>query len=179
MHPMFIVAIPIVLVIIGMVLNSTGLSFDQPPSSPEQDPAKRGAAELDAYRRFFDVQRKQAVKRQQRVGQYAWLLIVATIGSFIGLYLYTVNKTSVATRVVTVQTLPTEDGKETVLSITLKDSTNVKYLIKQPTGETVEAAKKEGLSKDKVSSYEISQLRTAFNLGDSPVPRGIAVKVSN
>jgi hypothetical protein len=179
MHPMFIVAIPIVLVIIGMVLNSTGLSFDQPPSSPEQDPAKRSVAELDAYRRFFDVQRKQAVKRQQRVSQYAWLLIIATIGSFIGLYMYTVNKTSVATRVVTVQTLPTEDGKETVLSITLKDSTNVKYLIKPPTGETVEAAKKEGLSKDKVSTYEISQLGTAFNLSDSPIAPGIAVKVSN
>jgi len=26
-------------VIVGMVLNSIGLSFDQPPSSPEQDPA--------------------------------------------------------------------------------------------------------------------------------------------
>lgn len=179
MHPMFIVALPLVLVIIGMVLNSTGLSFDQPPSSPEQDPAKRSAAEADAYRRFFDVQRKQAVKRQKRVGQYAWLLIIAVIGSFIWLYMYTVNKTSVATRVATVQTLPTEEGKETVLSITLKDGTNVKYLIKPPTAETLEAVKKEGLSKDKVSSYEMSQLGTAFNFGDSPVSPGIAVKVSN
>jgi len=33
MNPMFIVAIPLVLVIVGMVLNSIGLSFDQPPSS--------------------------------------------------------------------------------------------------------------------------------------------------
>ena len=32
MHPMLIVAIPLVLVIVGMVLNSIGLSFDQPPS---------------------------------------------------------------------------------------------------------------------------------------------------
>jgi uncharacterized membrane protein len=179
MHPMFIVAIPIVLLIIGMVLNSTGLSFDQPRSSPEQDPAKRSVAELDAYRRFFDVQRKQAVKRQQRVSQYAWLLIIATIGSFIGLYMYTVNKTSVATRVMTLQTLPTEEGKETVLSITLRDGTNVKYLIKPPTGETAEATKQEGLSKDKVSSYEISQLGTAFILGGGPVAPGIAIKVSN
>ena len=84
MNPMFIVAIPIVLVIIGMVLNSTGLSFDQPPSSSERDPAKRSAAELDAYRRFFDVQRKQAVKRQARVSQFAWLLMAAIIGSFSG-----------------------------------------------------------------------------------------------
>ncbi len=71
---------------VGMVLNSTGLSFDQPQSSSEQDPAKRSAAEADAYRRFFDVQRKQAIKRQARVGQYAWLLMAAIIGSFIWLY---------------------------------------------------------------------------------------------
>src|SRR5437867_12784023 len=51
MHPMLIVAIPIVLVIVGMVLNSIGLSFDQPPSSAEQDPAKRSAAEREDYRR--------------------------------------------------------------------------------------------------------------------------------
>jgi hypothetical protein len=178
MNPMFIVAIPIVLVIIGMVLNSTGLSFDQPPSSTEQDPAKRGAAEADAYRRFFDVQRKQAVKRQARIGQYGWLLMAAIIGSFIWLYMYTVDKTSLATQIATVQTLPTEDGKETVLSITLKDASNVKYLIKSPTAE-MQASKKDGTSKEKVSSYEMSQLRTAFNVGESPLSPGIAITVAD
>jgi hypothetical protein len=178
MNPMFIVAIPIVLVIIGMVLNSIGLSFDQPPTSSEQDPAKRGAAEADAYRRFFDVQRKQAVKRQARVGQYAWLLMAAIIGSSIWLYMYTVNKTSLATQIDAVQTLPTEDGKEAVLSITLKDGSNVKYLIKAPTAEML-ASKKDGTSKEKVSSYEMSQLRSAFNVGESPLAPGIAVKVAD
>ena len=178
MNPMFIVAIPIVLVVIGMVLNSTGLSFDQPPSSSEQDPAKRSAAELDSYRRFFDLQRKQAVKRQARVGQYAWLLMAAIIGSFIWLYMYTVGKTSLATQIATVQTLPTEEGKETVLSITLKDGSNVKYLIKPPTAE-MSASKKDGTSKEKVSSYEMSQLRTAFNVGESPLSPGIAVTVAD
>ena len=178
MNPMLIVAIPIVLVIIGMVLNSTGLSFDQPPSSSEQDPAKRSAADADAYRRFFDLQRKQAVKRQARVGQYAWLLMAAIIGSFIWLYMYTVNKTSLATQIGAVQTLPTEDGKEAVLSITLKDGSNVKYLIKAPTAEML-ASKKDGASKEKVSSYEMSQLRSAFNVGESPLSPGIAVKVAD
>jgi hypothetical protein len=178
MNPMFIVAIPIVLVVIGMVLNSTGLSFDQPPSSSEQDPAKRSAADADAYRRFFDLQRKQAVKRQARVGQYAWLLMAAIIGSFVWLYMYTVNKTSLATQIGAVQTLPTEDGKEAVLSITLKDGSNVKYLIKAPTAEML-ASKKDGTSKEKVSSYEISQLRSAFNVGESPLSPGIAVKVAD
>ena len=45
MHPIVIVAIPLVLLVAGMVWNSIGLSFDQPPSSAEQDPAKRAAAE--------------------------------------------------------------------------------------------------------------------------------------
>ncbi len=179
MNPMFIVAIPLVLVIVGMVLNSIGLSFDQPPSSPEQDPAKRAAAESETYRRFFDLQRSRAVTRQKRVGQYAWLLMVAIIGSFIWLYMYTVNKTTVATQIATLQTLGTEEGKEMVLSVTLKDGSNVKYLIKPPTAGILEAVKKEGISKEKVSSWEMSQLGTAFNIGENPLPLGVAVKVAN
>jgi len=143
MNPMFIVAIPIVLVIVGMVLNSFDLGFNQPPSSAEQDPAKRAAAEGDAYRRFFDLQRKQAVARQKRVGQYAWLLIIAIIGSFIWLYMYTVTKTTGTTQIAALQTLPMEDGKEMVLSVTLKDGSTVKYRINTPTGDTLAAATKD------------------------------------
>lgn len=179
MNPMFIVAIPLVLVMVGMVLNSIGLSFDQPPSSPEQDPTKRAAAESEAYRRFFDLQRSRAVKRQKRVGQYAWLLMAAIIGSFIWLYMYTVDKTTVATEIAMLQTLGTEEGKEMVLSVTLKDGSNVKYLIKPPQADTLEAARKEGISKEKVSSWEMSQLRTAFNIGDNPLPPGVTVKIAN
>jgi hypothetical protein len=179
MHPMLIVAIPLVLVIVGMVLNSIGLAFDQPPTSAEQDPAKRAAAEGEAYRRFFDLQRRRAVTRQKRVGQYAWLLIVAIIGSFIWLYMYTVNKTTATTQIAMLQSLPTEEGKETVLSVTLKDGSNVKYLIKPPQADTLEAAKKEGISKEKVSSYEMSQLRTAFNVGENPLTAGVALKIAN
>ncbi len=107
MNPMLIVAIPIVVVIVGMVLNSIGLSFDQPPSSAEQDPAKRAAAESEGYRRFFDLKRKQSVTRQKRIGQYAWLLLAAIIGSFIWLYNYTVNKTTAMTQIAALQTLVT------------------------------------------------------------------------
>jgi hypothetical protein len=179
MNPLFIVAIPLVLVIVGMVLNSIGLSFDQPPSSPEQDPAKRAAAESEAYRRFFDLQRSRAVKRQARVGQYAWLLMAAIIGSFVWLYMYTVNKTTIETQMAMLQTLPTEEGKETVLSVTRKDGSNVKYLIKPPQADTLEAAKKEGISKEKVSSWEMSQLGTAFNIGENPLSPGVVLKISN
>ena len=178
MNPMFIVAIPLVLVIAGMILNSIGLSFDQPPSSPEQDPAKRAAAEQEAYRRFFDLQRRRAVTRQNRVGQYAWLLMIAIIGSFIWLYMDTVKKTTASTRIAALQTLATEEGKATALSVTLIDGTNVKYLVKPPTADLLEAVKKEGMSKEKVSAYEMSQLGTALSMGESPLPLGVAVKIS-
>lgn len=57
MHPLLVVAIPLVLVALGMILNGIGLSFDQPPSSPEQDPIRRLAVEREAFRTFFDRQR--------------------------------------------------------------------------------------------------------------------------
>jgi hypothetical protein len=56
MNPLLIVAIPLSLIIVGMVLNSIGLSFDQPSSSQEQDPTKRLAAERESYRILFDKQ---------------------------------------------------------------------------------------------------------------------------
>jgi hypothetical protein len=179
MNPMFIVAIPLLLVIVGMVLNSFDLGFNQPPSSAEQDPAKRAAAEADSYRRFFDLQRKRAVQRQKRVGQYAWLLIIAIIGSFIWLYKYTVNKTTATTQIAALQTLAMEEKKEIVLSVTLKDGSNVKYLIKSPTADTLDAATKEGISKQKVSSYEMEQSGTVLSIGESPLPPGVALKVSS
>ena len=178
MHPLVIVAIPIVLVLVGMVLNSIGLSFDQPATSSEQDPAKRAAAEGDAYRRFFDLQRKRAVTRQKRVGQYAWLLMAAIIGSFIWMYNYTVNQTTATTQMAALQTLPLEEGKEIVLSVTLKDGSNVKYLIKSPTADILDAAKKEGISKQKVSTYEMEQVGTVLSIGESPLTLGVALKVS-
>jgi len=178
MHPMVIVLIPIVLVIVGMVLNSIGLSFDQPPSSAEQDPEKRAAAEGDAYRRFFDSQRKAAVARQKRIGQYCWLLMIALIGSFIWLYNFTVNKTTATTQIGMLQSMALEDGKETILSVTRKDGSNVKYRIKSPTAEELAAATKDGVSKQKVSNYDMEQSGTAMNLSETQLPLGIALKVS-
>jgi hypothetical protein len=53
MNPLLIIAIPLRLVIVGMILNSLDLGFVQPPSSPEQDPVKRLTAEKESYRKFF------------------------------------------------------------------------------------------------------------------------------
>ena len=117
--------------------------------------------------------------RQKRVGQYAWLLMVAIIGSFIGLYMYTVKTTTATTQIAALQTLAMEEKKEMVLSVTLKDGSNVKYLIKSPTADTLDAATKEGISKQKVSSWDMEQSGTVLSIGESPLTVGVALKVSS
>jgi hypothetical protein len=178
MNPLLIIAIPLGLVILGMILNSTGLAYDQPPSSPEQDPLKRLTADKDAYRKFFDLQRSRSTKRQKRVGQYAWLVMASIIGAFIWLYMDTVNKTSLSSRVAELQTLATEEGKQMVLSVTLSDGNNVKYLIKLPQADKLDGAAKDATTKQKVSSWELERLGTALSIGDNPLPLGVALKIS-
>ena len=178
MNPLLIIAIPLGLVILGMILNSFGLSFAHPPTSQEQDPAKRLAAEKESYRKFFDLQRTQSMKRQKRVGQYGWLLMAAMIGAFIWLYTDTVSKTSLSSRIAGLQTLGTEEGKQMVLSVTLSDGNNVKYLIKLPQADKLDGATKEDVKIEKVSSWELERLGTALSTGDNPLPMGIALKIS-
>jgi hypothetical protein len=179
MNPLLVIAVPLVLVIAGMILNNIKLSFDQPRSSPEQDPAKRLEAEKQAYRTFFDQQRTRFLKRQKRVGQYAWWVLVAFIGSFGWLYFDTVNKTTISNQIAALQTVATEEGKEMVLSVTTSDGSNAKYLIKLTKADASDAASKEEISKEKVSSWELSSLRTAMSIGDNPLPLGVALKISN
>ena len=180
MNPLLIIAIPLGLVILGMILNSIGLAYDQPPSSSEQDPVKRLTAERESYRQFFDRQRARATKRQKRVGQYGWLLMAAFTGAFIWLYMDTLNKTRPLSRIATLQTLGTEEGKQQmVLSVTLSDGNNVEYLIKLPQADQLEAAAKERVAKEKVSSWELEKLGTALSIGENPLPFGVALKISN
>ena len=178
MNPLLLIAIPLGLVILGMILNSFGLSFAYPPTSQEQDPAKRVAAEKESYRKFFDIQRTQSIKRQKRVGQYGWLLMAAFIGAFIWLYADTVTKTGLSSRIAALQTLATEEGKQMVLSVTLSDGNNVKYLIKLPQAEKLQVAVKEDVAIEKVSSWELERLGTALSTGDNPLPLGVALKIS-
>src|SRR5262249_41959534 len=126
MNPLSIIAIPLGLVIVGMLLNSFDLGFDQPPSSPEQDPIKRLTAEKESYRQFFDRQRKRAVTRQKRVGQYGWLLMAVFIGAFIWLYIVTVSRRSISSPLSRLPPFGTEEGKQMVLSVTLSDGNNAK-----------------------------------------------------
>ena len=178
MNPLLLIAIPLGLVILGMILNSLDLGFVQPPSSPEQDPVKRSTAEGAAYRKFFDLQRRRSLKRQKRIGQYAWLVMASFIGAFIWLYADTVTKTGLSSQIAGLQTLGTEEGKQMVLAVTLSDGSNVKYLIKLPEADKLQTAAKEEVRIEKVSSWELERLGTALSTGDHPLPLGVALKIS-
>ena len=177
MNPLFIIAVPLGLVVLGMVLNSFDLGFNQPMSSTEQDPVKRLTAEKESYRKFFDLQRSRSIKRQKRVGQYGWLIMASFIAAFIWLYADTVNKTSLSNRIAGLQTLATEEGKQMVLSVTLSDGNNVKYLIKLPQADKLQVTKA-AVANEKVSSWEIEKLGTALSTGDKLLPLGIDLKMS-
>ena len=178
MNPLLIIAVPLGLVILGMILNSFDLGYNQPPSSAEQDPVKKLTAEKESYRKFFDLQRSRSIKRQKRVGQYAWLVMAAFVGAFVWLYQDTVNKTSLSSRIAGLQTLATEEGKQMVLSVTLSDGNNVKYLIKLPQADKLQVVAKETTANEKVSSWEIERLGTALSTGDNSLPLGVALKIS-
>src|SRR5437867_13172722 len=102
--------------------------------------------------------------------------MAASIGAFIWLYMDTVTKTGLSNRIAGLQTLGTEEGKEMVLSVTLSDGNNVKYLIKLPKADKLETAA--NLSKEKVSTWELERLGTALSIGDNPLPLGVALKIS-
>ena len=66
-----------------------------------------------------------------------------------------------------------------VLSVTLSDGNNAKYLIKLPQADKLEAAAKERVAREKNSTWELEKLGTALSIGDNPLPFGVALKISN
>ena len=186
------VAIPSMLVILGMILNNFQVVFDRPQYSLEEDPAKKLAAE----RRFFDLQRVRFLKRQKRVGQYGWLVLVAFVAFAWWLYVDTVNKTTASKQITAIQTLPVVESEDMVLSLTLSDGNNIQYLIKSPTliltlsdqtdtqyiklpkAKTPGVTEKAGLSNEAVQGWRLTSLGTALSIGDVGVPLGIALNIS-
>jgi hypothetical protein len=127
----------------------------------------------------FDQQRSRTLGRQKNVGRYTWLMLLATVGAFIWMYVDTVGKTTVRNQIATLQTLGTEGGKDMVLSLTTSEGTNVKYLIKLPTAPAVTVDPQNPVVAEKVSNWELEKLGTALNTGDKMLPLGIALKISN
>ncbi|RPI80086.1 MAG: hypothetical protein EHM41_23325 [Chloroflexi bacterium] len=191
MNTFWLFAVPSLLVITGMILNNFQVVFDRPQYSLEEDPAKK----LSAERRFFDLQRVRFLKRQKRVGQYAWLVLVAFIAFSWWLYLDTVDKTTASKQITAIQTLPVVESEDMVLSLTLSDGNTVQYLIKSPTltltlsdgdtqyiklpnAKTPRVTGKEGLSNEAVQGWRLTSLGTALSIGDVGVPLGIALNIS-
>ncbi|MGH7782429.1 MAG: hypothetical protein ACREO5_01090 [Candidatus Binatia bacterium] len=87
-----IVAIPLVLTVLGIMLNSLRITHDQPEYSSEKDPAKGLAAERQANYRYFYLQKVRLLKRQKRIGEYGWLILIASIASSLWQYSDVVKK---------------------------------------------------------------------------------------
>jgi len=179
MNPALIVAIPVGMLLLGLILNGFPIGMDQPASPSEQDPMKRVEAERQAYRNVFDQQRSRSIVRQKNAGRFIWLMMIVTIGAFIWLYMDTVGKTTTYNQIATVQTLGTEGGKDMVLSLTTSGGANVKYLIKPLTAAPTPGDAQTPAVAEKVSSYELEKLGTAVSTGDKMLPLGIALKISN
>ena len=107
------------------------------------------------------------------MGQFAWLLVIATLGSFIWFYKDTVNRATLSNRIASLQSLATQEGKGLVLSVTLNDDNNVKYIVKSPQdGKKLEAGSQDVITKEPVSSWELENLSTAVSIGDNALPLG-------
>jgi hypothetical protein len=75
--------------------------------------------------------------------------------------------------------LGTEEGKGTVLSVTLKDGTNSKYLIRPGKTQKIAQDATADSSTEKVSSWELPELGTAVSRGGASLPVGISLEISD
>lgn len=179
MSPLFVIIIPVALTIIGIMLNSFHFIPDQPAFSLNDAPADKLAAERRANYHFFQLQRARHLKRQKRIGQYGWLVLVLFIVSSWWLYSDAVKLTTVSKRISAIQTLPVADSGEAVLSLTLSDGSHIQYLIKAAQPQSVNPITREEQANERVHKWEFASLGTALNVGGVRLPPGIALKTSN
>ena len=178
MNLLSVITISLGLMTLGMILKSLQRSFGQPQSSPEKYAAQKLLTDRQAYRALFDSQRAQSLKRQKRVGQYAWLVLAAFLASTWWMYLATVNRTTASKQISGLQTLPVVGSKDMVLSLTLNDGDKIQYLIRSSNVETSGATTKESLSKEAVQDWQLTSLGAALSIGDAKMPLGVALNIS-
>ncbi len=179
MSPLLVIVIPLALTIIGIMLNSFHIVHDQPAFSFEEDPAHKLASERQANYHFFQLQRARLLKRQKRVGQYAWLVLAVFVASSWFLYSDAVRVTTMSKQISAIQTFAVADSKEAVLSLTLSDGSNIKYVVKASEPQAAHTAKRDEHSTEIMQNLQLASLGTAVNVGDVPVPLGIALRISN
>ncbi len=167
------------LIIIGILLNSIHIVHDQPAFSFEEDPTHKLAAERQANYHFFQLQRSRLLKRQKRVGQYAWLVLAVFVASSWFLYSDAVRVTTVSKQISSIQTFAVADSKDGVLSLTLSDGSNVKYVVKASEPYIVQLPKRAEPSAEILQNWQLASAGTAVNVGDARVPLGMALRISN
>jgi hypothetical protein len=179
LSPLSVIAIPLVLILIGIIWNSFYIVHDQPEFSLEEDPVNKLAAERRATYQVLQLQRARILKRQKRIGRYGWLVLGAFIASSWFLYSATVTATTVSKQVIAIETLEIADSKEMVLSLTLSDGSEVKYLLKTPEKRPVPIAQTVARSKDHVQNWQLTSLGTAVIDGAAAVPLRITLRIAN
>lgn len=179
MGPVSIIAVPLALILIGIVLNSIHIVHDQPEYSLETDPANKLAAERQANCRYFFLQRARILKRQKRIGQYGWFVLAVFIASSWFLYSDAVRATTVSKQISAIQTLPVSGSKDAVLALTLSDGSKTQYLVKATEPRSPTPAATDERAKVAIQNSQLADLGTAVNVGDATVPLGIALRIAN
>jgi hypothetical protein len=156
-------------------LNGFHIVHDQPAFSFEDDPTRKLAAEREANYHYFQLQRERLLKRQKRVGQYGWLVLAVFVASSWFVYSDAVRATTVSKQISAIQTFAVADSKEAVLSLTLSDGSNVKYIVKA--GEPAQSPKRDDHSAEILQNWQLASAGTAVNVGDGTVPLGIALRI--
>jgi hypothetical protein len=165
------------LIMIGIILNSLHIVHDQPQYSLETDPTHKLAAERHANYRFFHLQRARILKRQKRIGQYAWLVLGIFVASSWWLYQEAVKVTTASKQISSIRTVSAAGSDESVLSLLLNDGSTTEYLVKAPESGIKNALKLDERSKGSVPVLSVATLRTAIDVGDAMVPRGIVLNM--
>jgi hypothetical protein len=176
---LLVITIPMALIVIGITLNSFHIVHDQPQFLLEENAADKLAAERRANYDFFYLQRERTLKRQKRVGQYAWLVLGVFIACSWWLYADAVKATTESKQISTIQTVGVADSDKAVLSLTLSDGSNVQYLVKAADSQLSRRAFTNRRPKENLQNWELTSLGTAVNVGEAVVPLGLTLKMSN
>ena len=122
---------------------------------------------------------QRLLRRQKRVGQYGWLVLAVFVGSSWFLYSDAVRATTVSKQISAIQTFAVAESKEAVLSLTLSDGSNVKYVVKASKPYTAQSPKRAEHAAEILQNWQLASAGTAVNVGDAKVPLGMALRISN
>ena len=128
---------------------------------------------------FFNSRERDFSNAKRRVGQYGWLVLAVFVVSSWFLYSDAVRATTVSKQISAIQTFAVAESKEAVLSLTLSDGSNVKYVVKASEPYTAQLPKQAEHSAEILQDWQLASAGTAVNVGDAKVPLGIALRISH